>query len=219
MNRRCTIDDFISGAVFHIYNRTLSPLKLFYNNNDYEWLLNQLIQTKKQIPSTIFSYCLMPNHFHFLIRQDGDIPVYKLFNIIFSAYARHLNHKLKRKGPIFEDKLQHIKIIDEKYLIQLAMYIHNNPVKAGIVSNPANWNYSNYNNFISKSPDKITSSEAMKVFEAYFDDYQYNMESYSAEIDDRIKHIFIDYEPLKESQHPHSTRKERRDDESKSNRE
>ncbi len=193
MIKRCSQDDFTKGSIFHIYNKTMQTLKLFYKDNDYLWFLQRFGNVLNNYPATIFAYCLMPNHFHFLIRQDSEKPLYSLFNHSLSPYVRHLNYKLKRKGPIFQEKLQHIKIFNEKYLIQLALYIHNNPVKAGLVSNPIEWKYSNYRNFIMKQPDKLTSPETLEIFSEYLDEYEQMIQEYSKWVDDKKENkIFID---------------------------
>ena len=112
MIKRCSQDDFTKGSIFHIYNKTMQSLKLFYTDNDYLWFLQRFGNVLNNYSATIFAYCLMPNHFHFLIRQDSEKPLYSLFNHSLSPYVRHLNYKLKRKGPIFQEKLQHIKIFN-----------------------------------------------------------------------------------------------------------
>lgn len=154
--------------------------------------LQYIAKIREKYPSTIFSYCLMPNHFHFLIQQDSEKPLYELFNHSLSSYVRHLNARLKRKGPLFQSKLQHVRVTDEKYLIQLVMYIHNNPRKAGLVNNLKDWKYSNYNNFMERKFDDYTENDSLKLFKDYLDDYETMISLYSAEVEDKLKGILID---------------------------
>ncbi|TSA26334.1 hypothetical protein D4R71_03970 [bacterium] len=194
MIKRCSRDEFVEGAIFHIYNKSMYPLKLFYHDDDYKSFFKYFAKIREKYPSTIFSYCLMPNHFHFLIRQDSEKPVYELFNHSLSSYVRHLNFKLQRKGPLFQSKLQHVRVKDEKHLFQLVMYIHNNPRKAGLVNNLMDWEYSNYKNFIERKVDDYTQDASIKLFKDYLDDYEKMISLYSAEVNEKAKGLLIDFD-------------------------
>jgi REP-associated tyrosine transposase len=148
---RCLKEDFIPGAIFHIYNHAIDDYNLFYDDEDYDFMLNIFEDNIDKIPGSIFAYCLMPNHYHFLIRQDSDVEIYRLFNYSFISYAHYFNSKYERKGPIFQSPLQHISVDNDQYLLQLCKYIHLNPVRSGLVEHPCNWVYSDYNEWISSS--------------------------------------------------------------------
>ncbi|HEX38405.1 MAG TPA: hypothetical protein ENG70_06105 [Candidatus Cloacimonetes bacterium] len=194
MIKRCKKDEFTEGAIFHIYNKTMKPLKLFYNDNNYTSFLQYFSKFLRNYPSTIYAYCLMPNHFHFLLRQDSSKPIYELFNHALSSYVRHLNHILNRNGPIFQSKLQHVKVYDEQYLIQLVMYIHNNPRKANLVTDLRDWKYSNYSNFIERKENEITSKDSLASFIEYFDDYKKMISIYDEEVNDKSMGMLIDFD-------------------------
>ncbi|MCK4340046.1 MAG: transposase, partial [Candidatus Cloacimonetes bacterium] len=147
---RCPKESFIKDSYFHLYNRTVKPNKLFYKKDDYIWFLKRFKKKIVLYPATVFAYCLMPNHFHFLIRQDSDKPIYKIFNDSLSAYVKHYNYKYKRKGTLFEGHLQHKNVNNEKYLLYLCQYIHFNPKKAGLVDNLEDWKFSNFLEWIGK---------------------------------------------------------------------
>ena len=165
------------------------------NNECCTYYLNlRFIKFQNRCPCTILTYCLMPNHFHFLIRQDSEKPVYELFNHSLSSYVRHLNFKLQRKGPLFQSKLQHVRVKDEKYLFQLVMYIHNNPRKAGLVNNLMDWEYSNYKNFIERKVDNYTKDASINLLDGYLDDYENIISLYSAEVNEKAKGLLIDFD-------------------------
>ncbi|MDP8315726.1 MAG: transposase [Candidatus Celaenobacter antarcticus] len=194
MIKRCSKDEFVEGAIFHIYNKTMKSLKLFYNDSDYRSFLEYFSKFYKNYPCTIFAYCLMPNHFHFLIRQDSRRPIYELLNHSLSSYVRHLNSKLQRKGPLFQSKLQHVRVKDEKYLFQLVMYIHNNPRKAGLVNDLMDWKYSNYSNFIERKIDTFTSKVSLYIFNEYLDDYEEMISLYDKDVNEKLKGLLIDFD-------------------------
>jgi REP element-mobilizing transposase RayT len=97
---------------------------------------------------TLIAYCLMPNHYHFLLRQDGDVSPGKFINVLFNVYVQAVNRKQGRKGTLFGGRFKCIHITRNEYLIHLCRYIHFNPVEAGIIASPENWIYSNYRDWI-----------------------------------------------------------------------
>ncbi|MCD4820321.1 MAG: transposase [Candidatus Cloacimonetes bacterium] len=116
---RCKKEDFMKGTYFHIYNHAVNKELLFRERNDYLYFLKKINKYLPSCPVSIISYCLMPNHFHFFIKQKTDIPAYKLFNLISVAFIRHMNTKYHRIGTIFRGKLNHKKVDKENYLIYL----------------------------------------------------------------------------------------------------
>jgi putative transposase len=111
---------FASGSIFHIYNRGNNKEKIFLDNQDYSAFLFRLglclgvtekeLNMEKltampysriRITDTnknnfkLHSFCLMPNHFHFLIEQIGDVPVSKLISKLCTSYAKYINKKHK----------------------------------------------------------------------------------------------------------------------------
>ncbi|MFA6618665.1 MAG: transposase [Candidatus Neomarinimicrobiota bacterium] len=147
---RCTEKDFQPEAIFHIYNHSADGYDLFYDDEDYDYFLQLFEKYLKKIPGSIFAYCLMPNHYHFLIRQDSDFKIFKIFNYSFIRYVHFFNEKYNHKGSILRSPLQHIKVDNDFYLLQLCKYIHLNPVRKELVDNPEDWLYSDYNRWIDK---------------------------------------------------------------------
>lgn len=92
----------------------------------------------------------MPNHYHFLVRQDGEFPAGLLPQRIFNSYSKAYNKKYGHDGTLFTDHY-HIKQIEEtSHLLHLCRYIHGNPVKDGLVSNPSDWEYSNFKEYLGR---------------------------------------------------------------------
>lgn len=154
---RCSEKEFQPGAIFHIYNHAIDDYNLFYDDEDYDYFLQLFEDKLKKIPTSLYAYCLMPDHYHFLIQQESDRKIFNLFNYLGISYAHYYNKKHERKGPIFRSPLQHIKVDNDIYLLQLSKYIHLNPVRKELINNPEDWNYSDYrrwtdNDFTSKIP-------------------------------------------------------------------
>jgi len=97
---------------------------------------------------SVIAYCLMPNHYHFLLRQDSTEAVGLLPRRVFNSYTKAFNKRYERSGTLFEGRYQAIHVDKDGYLLHLCRYIHANPVKHGLVSCLAEWPYSNYHEWI-----------------------------------------------------------------------
>jgi putative transposase len=141
-------DTFTQGQYYHLYNRGAGKGLIFFNDGNYEHLLRLVKRYYQKHGATVIAYCLMPNHYHFLLRQDTDEPLSKFMGVLFNAYAQAVNIQQARTGTLFEGRFRH-KCVDKwEYLITLCRYIHRNPVKARLVTKPEDWLYSNYQDWI-----------------------------------------------------------------------
>lgn len=141
-------DTFVKGRYHHIYNRGAGRNRLFFNPENYTHCLRLVKRYAKRYGMTVIAYCLMPNHYHFLLRQNGDVPISKFINVLFNAYVQAVNRQQGRSGTLFEGRFRHVWVDREEYLVHLCRYIHLNPVKARLVSDPQAWPYSNYPEWI-----------------------------------------------------------------------
>ncbi len=163
-----------TSAIVHIYNRGNNREKIFYDENDYKAFLFRIglalgikiedLQKENllSIPYSririsgndnlfkLHSFCLMPNHFHLLIEQCGDISVSKLISQVCTSYAMYINKKHKRIGHVFQDQFKAVLIEDNPQLMWTSAYIHMNPVKDKIVKHPSEYKWSSYNDFTNK---------------------------------------------------------------------
>ena len=176
-NRKIAI--FAEGDNFNSIKSLLIDSKLFKERNYYILLLQKFKEILKLYPTSIFAYCLMPNHFHFMLRQDSDKPIYKNFNNLFSYYVQVFNFKYKRQGTIFNGPLQHKIITTEKYLTYICQYIHLNPVKAGLVKNHEDWEFSNYQEWIGKRKGTLLCDELLKEYFGKSEDYQKSIKEFN----------------------------------------
>jgi REP element-mobilizing transposase RayT len=135
---------FVQGHYYHTYNRGVGKEPIFFNTDNYEYLLRLVKRYQDPYGVAIIAYCLMPNHYHFLMRQETERPLSKFINVLFNAYVQAVNRQQGRKGTLFEGRFRHVWVDRDEYLVHLCRYIHLNPVKAKLVSKPEGWPYSNY---------------------------------------------------------------------------
>jgi len=103
------------------------------------------------------AYCLIPNHFHFLIRVKencGDEEIVKSIGDFLNAYTKSFNKLYSRNGGLFQRKFKRKKVELDSYYTRLIIYIHLNPVKHDLTNNPINWQFSSYNTYFSTKPSK-----------------------------------------------------------------
>ena len=158
--------NYVKSNTYHIFNRGANREPIFFNEANYRYLLELLKKYLRKYDISLTCYCLMPNHYHFIARQNSDAPISRFLQTTFNAYAQAVNKQQNRKGTLFESRPKSIHIDDESYLVHLFRYIHLNPVSAGIVASPEQWAYSNYRDFIGQRNGSLFDKD---LFNEYFD--------------------------------------------------
>lgn len=119
---------FQKGSYYHVYNRGTRKQKIFIQKRDYERFLDRLKEYKNKFEVSILGYCLMPNHFHLLVKQETDLPITFFMLRLGTSYAKYFNIKYDQVGSLFQGRFK-AKIIDsDEYLLQVSRYIHRNPI-------------------------------------------------------------------------------------------
>ena len=175
---------------YHIYNRGINGENLFYEKANYIYFLKQYEKYINPIADT-YAWCLMPNHFHFLIRikeeseinlQDLPIPVRvpnpdrdnlnillkepaKYFSDLFNSYTQSINKKINRHGGLFERPFRRIWIDDEKYFKNLLIYIHNNPVHHDFTEEIVDYPWTSYHSILSSKPTNLRRYDIIEWFD------------------------------------------------------
>ncbi|MCB0098113.1 MAG: transposase [Caldilineaceae bacterium] len=139
---------FVQGAYYHIYNRGARRRSIFRTEENYLYLLRLIKAVAAECQITMIAYSLLPNHYHWLVRQDGAMPAQLLPQRVFGSYTRAFNNVYRESGTLFEGRFQAKLVDSDEYLRHLCRYIHINPVKHGFAIAPELWPYSNYAEWI-----------------------------------------------------------------------
>ena len=190
---------FRPDGTYHVFNRAVGWEKLFYSDNNYRYFQEKFDHYISPVAAT-FCYCLMPNHFHYMIRirsekelisfftSEGkpfkrfdtleglraDLPnlISKQFSHLFNGYAQALNKQLGRHGTLFSRNFKRKEVGDINYVRNLVLYIHRNPVEAKLCERLADFKYSSFANFYKKPKRNDEMQEAISWF-GDFDNFMY----------------------------------------------
>ena len=142
MPRRYT--NFSQDHYYHIFNRGADKQKIFYEQENYSYFLRLLKPLVKHYNFNMIVYCLMPNHFHFLIKLNENLNVGSFMSRFLDSYVTAFNNRYNRSGFLFKERYKSILVEKEEYLKYLCRYIHRNPLKANLVNKIEQWPWSNY---------------------------------------------------------------------------
>ena len=142
MARRAT--DFAPGEYYHVYNRGCNKELIFREDENYLYLTRLLCKSLRNRHVSMIAYCLMPNHYHLLMRQESDILIREVMQDAFNAYVKAFNKRYGRTGTLFEERFKAKHVKEDRYLIHLCRYIHRNPLEAKFVNDAGLWKYSDY---------------------------------------------------------------------------
>ncbi len=131
----------IPDLVSHITQRAAGKEPLFLEEKDYLFMLWLLKEIAGNYSISIFAFCLMPNHLHLLLQPEEE-NLYDAMRDLFSRYARMFNQKYQRKGHLFGGPYRQAACLDDSYLLAASLYIHLNPVRAGLVNDPIRYRWS-----------------------------------------------------------------------------
>ena len=159
---------------YHFYNRGNNKENIFVEEDNYLYFLRLI---KKYLLATvdIYSYCLLPNHFHLLLRikddealpeelRNGKTTVHQAFSNLFNAYSKAFNKKYARTGSLFQKHPKRIRIKDEVYLRNLIVYINTNPDHHNI-ADFSTYTFSSYQALISSKPTLLKRDQVIGLFD------------------------------------------------------
>jgi len=129
------------GVISHVTQRASGAEKLFHEEDDYLEMLARLKQISQTYELEFVAFILMANHIHLLLLQR-EANLNEAMRDLFSKYARRHNKKYERKGHLFGGRYRQAVCLDEAYFIAVSLYIHLNPVRAGLVLQPRDYRWS-----------------------------------------------------------------------------
>lgn len=169
-----------TAEIYHVFNKSIAGFTIFNTNNEFLRMLSVIRYYQRKNPEMSFcrffdpveggkdcikdftalrskeklveivSYCLMPTHFHLILKQVMDNGISTFISNVANSYSRYFNLKHKRKGPLWEGRFKSALVKTDEQLLHLTRYIHLNPVTAFLINEPEKWEVSSYNEYVSK---------------------------------------------------------------------
>lgn len=185
----------VTGEIYHVFNRGLDKRVTFGNVNEYVRAVQSMkyyqhfsppvklseflrasdnLKNKMKEASwgnklvSIIAYCFMPNHFHFMLKQEIDGGISKFVGQFLNSYTRYYNTKNKRVGGLFLDRFKNVLVISEAQLLHLTRYIHLNPYSSGVIrklDDLASYKWSSLPEYLFPMKDEIC---CRNIIEGYF---------------------------------------------------
>ncbi|KKP86816.1 MAG: hypothetical protein UR89_C0013G0004 [Candidatus Roizmanbacteria bacterium GW2011_GWA2_35_8] len=167
--------DIIENYIYHIFNKSIANYGIFtdkinsqkfldtlyyYNqesigksfsqflitNKDFH--CSSLIKIEKNLKNKFLAYCIMPDHYHLLLKILVNTNFSKYLSDVENSYSRYFNLKFKRKGPLWQSAFKSVLIESEEQLLHVSRYIHLNPTSGNLVERPEDWDFSSYKEYI-----------------------------------------------------------------------
>ena len=209
---------FVNSEIYHVYNRGVEKRELFSDASDYQHFLDTLSYFREQSPTeklsrlphkvlhsilielperplvTILGHCLMPNHFHLLLRQEKDGGVTSFMRRSLNSYTHYYNRKYERVGTMFQGRFQAVHVRSDEQFLHVSRYIHLNPSVARLVNDPLEYPWSSIGAYrrgtVSRLSDPtmiLTLAGSARRYQKFVTDYA----DYARSLAD-LKHILLD---------------------------
>ena len=136
-------------GIYHVLLRGINRQIIFEDEEDSVKFLQTLSEYKEKSGYELYAYCLMGNHVHILFKE-GKEDLSTVMRRIGASYVYWYNWKYERIGHLFQDRYKSEAVEDDKYLLSVLRYIHQNPLKAGLVKDIKEYRWSSYNEYMNK---------------------------------------------------------------------
>jgi len=137
-----------SGETHHVYNRGVNYGDIFFTRANWLFFLRRLREYCPPEKGEIIAYCLMPNHYHLLVAVHADRFGPDVMQPFGVSYTKAINRQEDRVGPVFQGPFRNRPVTTDGDLVHLSRYIHLNPVTAGFVARPEQWEFSSYQEYV-----------------------------------------------------------------------
>ncbi len=196
---------FVTGETYHIYNRGVAKQPLFRDESDFLQFLLGLsfyreskpetsLATAKKLQSVdeqtqgepdqplveILAFCLMPNHFHLLVRQTTNGGISTFMSRVLNSFTRYANTRQQRVGTMFQGTFRAVHITSDEQLLHVSRYIHLNPFVARLVDHTVEYRWSSYSNYLRDQPTRLCHPGFVLELSGGADRYQEFVDDYAS---------------------------------------
>lgn len=206
---------FITEGFYHSFNRGVEKRDIFTTDRDYQRFFETLYYYQHDGPKPRFSthdrfkikdfdknpkivevicYCLMPNHFHLLLKQLKEGGVQEFLSKVTNSYTKYFNTKHNRVGHLFQGQFKAVLIDTDEQLVHVSRYIHLNPCVANLVKDLEEYDYCSFSEYTKESIVSFCNTAPILSRFKDKDDYREfvtDHTSYALDVH-RIKHLILE---------------------------
>jgi putative transposase len=156
------------GGIYHVISRFYNREFLVTDEEERSYYLGLLGAGMEKSDAILLSWCIMSSHIH-LVLKAGEDPLERLMKGINSGFAGWLNLRKDRKGAVFADRYKSVLVEEEAYLFELIRYVHNNPVRAGVVRAARQSRWSSHRAYLGleEKPEWLNTGYLLSMFAKY----------------------------------------------------
>ncbi len=158
-------------GIYHVMLRGIDKRDIFISHSDYKKFLYYIEKAKQKSYFVLYAYCLMTNHVHLLIKTETE-PIGKIVSRITVGYAQYHNIKNGRTGHLFQNRFKSEPVDTRKYFLTVIRYIHQNPLKAGLVDHIKDYKWSSYKDYLIKTEKRIIETTLALDFFSNLSDFR-----------------------------------------------
>jgi len=209
----------VNGNFYHVYTKSIAGYEVFHAVADYYRMVylmkfyayenrptkfSEFLKVKDKSvyadkyfqPADktvdIIAYCFMPTHIHFLLVQKKDNGISAYMKNILDSYTRYFNNKSGRRGPLWQGRFKSAYVESDEHLLHLTRYIHLNPTSSKLVSNPEDWPFSSYNEYLQKAKYNVCDYvDYIDINPERYREFVASRKDYQAKLNE-IKHLLFE---------------------------
>ena len=144
----------VSAYAYHVMNRRILNLTLFDDSTEYQTFIEILVRGLSQASVGVLAYCVMPNHWHLVLRCTSTVELSRLMHWITTTHARawHRRRNSAGRGPVYKGRFLSVPLAEAGDVIRVCRYVERNPLKAGLVERAELWHWSSLADHVSPQP-------------------------------------------------------------------
>lgn len=142
------------GLTFHVINRGVRRLRLFEDDDDYALLVGCIAEAQSLTNIELFAFCVMPNHFHLVVRPEGDTDLTQFMRLMTLRHSKrwHRRHGTRGNGAVYQGRFRAFPVQTESYFYAACRYVEANPLRAELVSRAQEWPWSSLHQWVMNHP-------------------------------------------------------------------
>lgn len=131
------------GLIYHVLNRAVAKIKLFRRDEDYMAFERTLTEARQRLPIGVLAYCVMPTHWHLVLRpeRDGDLSAFMQWLTLTHAQRWRTSHHTVGYGPLYQGRFKSFAIQEDGHLLTVLRYVERNPLRAKLVTTAQAWRW------------------------------------------------------------------------------